>query len=127
MGKHNRLGDLAIEQLGRLPLHGKIIDTFDFDRCSELRYIDEMEAANGKASVALTLTSNDEAELKLLLKEVHSIRIPDVDPHLWLLELEIVDIRNRGLEGIRFHVTSSNGFSCYCESVECIGYQNRSG
>lgn len=124
MSKSRRLGDLRLEHLERLPLNGKLIDTYDFARCLQYNYIDE-RTLNDSTSFALKLCNEEGAELELMLKGIRSIHVPDGGPHLWMPEFEVLDVRDRGMEGIRFIVQSEmgEGLRCHCMSVECISFR----
>jgi hypothetical protein len=116
-----KLGQLRLRNLERLPSNGSLIDLLDYTRCSELRYTDDDPSDD--PNILHRLRSN-EAELSLLLRAVKSVRF-EVAPHLWLSELEIIDIRERALEGIKFLVQSQNGdgLTCYCEDIECLSFE----
>lgn len=116
------LGQLRLRNLERLPDNGNRIDLMDYTRCSELRYTDD--DSSDYPNLVVRLRSDEADELSLLLIAVRSLRL-EVAPHLWLSELEIIDVRERRLEGIAFLVQSQNGdgLTCYCEDIECLSFE----
>ena len=121
--KPPKLNELPIEHLDRLPQGGRDIDLMEFTRCAEFRYLDSNQ--DGFPNVVLGISSRV-SEIGLLLGGVRAIRIPEVTGRLWFSEIEIVDIKDRMMEGIRFVVQSKNGdgLQCYCAAIECIQFDS---
>ena len=119
MWKPPALGSLRLQHLERLPDRGASLELMKFHRCSDLHYVDDVDA-----SVELTICGDGAEALTLRLCGVTSLKLPETSPHFWLAELEIVDIRERGLEGIRFVMQSENGdgLLAYCYDIECLRY-----
>ena len=115
-----RLRDVGVEGVAQ---EAEELDLLDFTRCIEYRYTSDRSSM--EASVLIRLVTETDAELALLLEGVRSVRVPEASPNLWFSELEIVDVRDRGMEGIRFLVQSEHGggFVAYCQNIQFVSYE----
>jgi hypothetical protein len=63
--------------------------------------------------------------LTVLLEGVRELLLPEMTPSLFLPELEIEDVGDRMMEGIRFEVISyfERSFRCTCRNIIIVGFQ----
>lgn len=63
--------------------------------------------------------------LTMLLESVRELLLPEMNPLLFLPELEIEDLEDRMMEGIRFEVISQfeRSFRCTCRNITIIDFQ----
>jgi hypothetical protein len=62
--------------------------------------------------------------LVLLFEGIRQLLLPEIGPALFLTELEIEDVSDRMMEGIRFQAMShlDRGFSCACRSIAIVEF-----
>jgi len=116
-------------RLGRLPIVRKEemlpefwgMDTWNLVRCRSLQYSDQ-EGDGVDLTLLLVTASND--WIRLVFRSMSSMKMAALEPHFWLQEFEIIDVKKRGLEGISFLVQSgaSDGadFRLYCNEIELV-------
>lgn len=63
--------------------------------------------------------------LTVLLEGVRELLLPEMTPSLFLPELEIEDVSDRMMEGIRFEVIShfEHSFRCTCRNIAIVDFR----
>jgi hypothetical protein len=103
---------------------------FDFYRASKILHleIDFEDSISELPSLHLDLVYAGDStnyRLKLLFEGVRQLQLPEMTPSLALPELEIEDIAERGMEGIRLEAVShfDRGFRCIFGTIAIMGFQ----
>jgi len=91
--------------------------------------IDFEDGVNGGGQPSLVLNTDYKSEPNLynLIMRFDGIRelaLPEMRPYLYLDELEIEDVRDRMLEGVRFEVVScfDYSFRCVCQGIVIVSF-----
>lgn len=103
---------------------------FDFYRADKVLSLEMAFARRNQALPSLWLKLEYEAssrsyELVVLLEDVRELVMPTIAPGLVLPELEIEDLRGRGMEGASFEVIShfERAFRCTCGGVSIVCFE----
>ena len=118
MGAH-RLQDLSL--IGRDTLLKELTD-FDLYHLRHVERLTLQRAADGEAfdlSVEAVYQAEREYLVTLVFAGVKSTRLPELSPSFFFGELEIEDLRDAQLEGIRYRARdfSENGFDVHCQEL----------
>lgn len=103
---------------------------FDFYRAKKVLklVIEFSEEPEPIASLRIDLAYHAVARpyrLSLLLDDVRELVIPSMTPCLFLPELEIEDLQERMMEGIRFEIISQfeRDFRCACRDITILSFE----
>jgi hypothetical protein len=127
MGKH-LLSELEIE--GRDKVLG-IYPDFDFYHIKRVRSIgiDFIDGTDAPQPI-LIMTADYRVEsqsyiLTIFFDRIRELSLPEMSPFMSLSELEIVDIHDRQLEGVRYEVVSQfdRSFRCLCQNVIIVDFE----
>jgi hypothetical protein len=115
--------------LAQLPIVGRdmalaLEPNFDFYRATRVLKL-ELELDDAP-SLRLEMEYVDARRyrLALLFDGVRELRLPSMSPLLFLPELEVEDMRDRGLESIRFEAVScfDRAFLCSCYELSIVAF-----
>lgn len=104
---------------------------FDFYRIKNARavVIEFGEGASDAGQPSLLLTTDYQAESKtynltIRFEGIRQLVFPEMQPFLQFAELEIEDVRDRMVEGVRFEVVShyDRSFRCLCRGIVIVSF-----
>ena len=104
---------------------------FDFYRIKKASavMIEFGPGANDAGQTSLVLTTDYQTESKayrltIRFDGVRELAFPEMQPFLQFAELEIEDVRDRMLEGVRFEVVShyDRSFRCLCGGIVIVSF-----
>ena len=103
---------------------------FDFYRAKRVLKLEIDFDGDSELSPSLRLDLGYEAgpiryKLGLLFEDVRELTLPTMTPLLFLPELEIEDVRERMMEGVRFEVIShfERAFRCTCGNMSILFFE----
>ncbi len=125
----HRLADLSIPGVEEVVALEPELDLYRADTVLGLRF-QRRDAVDEMPTLLLELLyrgASTEYELSLLFIGVKNLRLPEFGPGLLLTELEIEDISDRMLEGIRFEAIAQfdRSFLCASQAMRVVGFSPR--
>lgn len=121
--------------LSRLEIAGRekalaLEPEFDFYRAKRVLRLEIDFDGDFEVSPSLRLDLGYEAgpksyKLGLLFEDVRELALPTMAPLLFLPELEIEDVRERMMEGVRFEAIShfERAFRCTCGNISILFFE----
>lgn len=128
---------MRTHSLSELEIEGRekvlrVEPSFDFYRIKRARaaVIDFGQGASDGGQPSLVLTTDYQTDsqaysLTIRFDGIRELVLPEMQPFLQFAELEIEDVRDRMLEGVRFEVVShyDRSFRCLCRGIVIVDFQ----
>ena len=119
------LRPLALRTRGVVPDGCLDLDLWSVRRCVSVQLEFSTDPDDPCSSAVFCVETDEGQQLTFQCDGVRSLSLPKMTPNLWINQLEIEDVRDRGWEGIAYTLHSGDPddleLVCHCRDIVIIG------